>query len=226
MLVFHLPLISSPTLETIQRSYISGDNSSNTVGGDASSPLERRLAMKADAVLEFHPQLNKTTKLSMAFWFKKPGSEAPTDWGQYLVSVITKASDLGTGEFRLEKLLNSEGYGLFNNAHFTSPGGGAAFSFDVPTNQWRHFAVSVDADTGDWEYWLFNPADNTCSHYNGRVTDGQRIYFDDIVRVKKPGQVTEIDYADVRVYDHRVSQYEVEQMQKRLVCQYCFDEIE
>lgn len=77
MLVLHVPLIKDETTETIQNSYYSGASiSGNSVSEDASSPLERRFSMTANATVEFHPRLNKSTKISMAYWLKKPGNES------------------------------------------------------------------------------------------------------------------------------------------------------
>ena len=228
MLVLHVPLIKDETTETIQNSYYSGASiSGNSVSEDASSPLERRFSMTANATVEFHPRLNKSTKISMAYWLKKPGNESISGWGNWTVGLSTTRLDdtNGVSRFRMEFAINSpSNYALFNNGNFT--GDGSAFSLSIPINTWIHFVLSADTETGDWEYWLYNLNTGKETHVTGKNTITSNCYFRDVVQINKPSEVTELDYADLRVYNHRVSQYEVDQMRKRLVCQYSFDSID
>ena len=235
MLVAHLPMIDDVTEETIQNSYTSNsvsvydDSNLPTVstGTDVNSPFGTYVSLSGsgDITFYFSPKMNKTTKFSMAFWFCKVSTLMTTGWYK-LVAVDTYSSSGNTERFRLDTDNNATGYRIFNNGNFTDSGGLNNAGFNVPVGEWRHFAVSVDTVSGEFEQWVYNPNTGEEQHWTGVQSFPADCYFADSMCVGKPTQAGEIRYNDIRIYNHRISQYEVNEMRKRLMLHYPMDSLD
>lgn len=224
MLVFHLPCIKD-TRDTVQLLYgkVSG---TVTFPTDAASPFYYSMQLGSGwADIFYTPVLNKTTKLSIAFWYKS----GPVNNNASFLGIIRlrTQSDAYLYDFRLENISSAENnYSWFNNGaeggNFTNASGVYNGADTLARNTWYHYVFSVDLETGKWEKWV-TPLNGTTVYTTNSITPNKQCYFVDYLQIQKVAQIDYAQYADIRVYDNLISEYEVRELLKRPICHYTFD---
>ena len=222
MLVLHIPALIDYN-DTVSDNFSTISGATPTYINEASSPLSRYMSISSTTTsqLVYTPNMHRTTKASVAFWYRCDGVNNASATFRIVMSLVTQGVTTSQN-FRLERTnLATNSYKMFNNGVFSNLGGWMPLT--VEDNKWYHIAFNADLETGEWECW-FTPLDTlVTSKTSGKLTIIEQSYFTDKFFINKAAEISGASYADIRVYDYLISDYEVHEILKRKVLHYTFD---
>lgn len=193
---------------------------------DSSNPFTNALILSGTSLnsISYVPPLAKTTELSLAFWYKCTELNNTTSQFQRVITLSTTSAIKSNYSFRLERVNNSGTYyKWYNNGNITGDGG--LGGFDMIDGEWYHIALNINSETGEWEQWIYRASTKKSNYTSGKISLQGYCYFEDYLVIEKQASIAESSYCDIRVYDNLLSEYQVQQLQKRLVAHYHFDSV-
>ena len=223
MLRFHVPALINNG-DTFGAKVTSTSGTAPTYPADSTSPLTRYMHFGATAgTIVYSPNMNKTTKVSVAFWYRCGAVNEGATGSWMPLFMLRTQSAVGPQYFRLESHnTNSTSYTWYNNGNFTNSGG-VGGTAQLEKGNWYHMAFSTDIETGEWEKWV-TPLNGTTTYTSGKITPNAQCYFLDFLQINKVAQFSSADYSDIRIYDDRISEFEVREILKRPICHLDFND--
>lgn len=193
--------------------------STTTVNWNAAGKIGQAFSTLNSNVIGTCPNLNGVTTFSLTFWcFPKTNSSITTNWCN-IIALGSKSADNSTSaEFRFESSYGNT-YILSHHNNSGDPIGGGTASLVSERDKWYHVAVVVNNESHTIRYYV-NGVQLTTSGFLKTHNGG---HLDGTIKLANENVDPDCLLNDVRIYDHALSEKEIEEIAKGLVLHYKLD---
>lgn len=233
MLITHVPMMQDTMIDTVGnasgRRVSTSDSNAEFHPNEVGGPLGHYFHSLNTAAI-FDTNYPYLEKFSLAFWFC-PTYVAAGDWAKVIGIGEVASSGTGNDNYRIRLELTSsdtnsnQSYGFFGNALLNDYKSsiGAISKSEYPAGTWVHLILTFEVLDKDFVEIKFYA--NNVLKSNLKLNWTSTPHCNLIIGGDLTQQTS--NFADVRVYNHILSDYERDEIyRKRLVCHYCFDDIE
>lgn len=159
------------------------------------------------------PQLANLQTFSIAFWAMVQTSDTLTSSWQDIMGFADVSSSGSGGTFRWETTYSSSNLGIHWHDNATNALVNGSHNHNTVKEQWVHCCVVFDQVAGKLYSYDNGIKTQTHNHLNGKFNSTGTFYLGETNNIE--GMIQ-----DVRIYDHALSDKEVEELAKGLVLHY------
>lgn len=187
----------------------------STVGGYEAGKIGQALSLLNSKLVFTASSLTNATKFSMAFWYKPRSNSNLTGNWYNIISLQSKSADEQTTAYWRCESSYGNSYAISHHNNVGNPIDAGHGSLVSTKDIWYHICVTCDGISYTKAY--VNGELISTKPYNGGHLTGWVGIADE---TNKPDGLLD----DVRIYDHCLSQKEVEEIAKGLVLHYKLDD--